>query len=509
MADGRKRSVIRSFARSFIARHLTTPNRPSSVPPLAFSKPLQAEYPKLAALAGPAQLHLQRVRRPALSAQGSPQVVSDLLPEPSHASSSVASPGLTFLDQNFGPRSIDTSQAIGGFNDDYAELLSLIGTPSENRTFHSPTAIGSPYAASPAPTLAQPFTTPNLVSTPLDGGGPLFPPPAPHRPALNVAPSFPLGPSLNQTLFSVSDDGTKTNIDWNSALLTSPLTIKKPTPVSRPVSPIKGGRPATPQVPFSVTPQQRGASSRSVRGIASPLSIETSPTATAYEPSPAKTLYSPYPPSRMWVRTSLGGTSGVQSPASSPTKEAPIPTPTSTLRASPPKTLKCPHEGCTLMFARPHDLRRHTNIHTGILPFTCLACNRGFKRSDARQRHWKQDTDCKDLHMEMEERGYDGGGKSRRGRNARARKEAEKGLDERRGSSVALSMLGTGAPEVRFLGPPSSFLTRRASSTPLPDVSFPIDPFFTVPTPFVPSTPAPQPSLSLFTGNDNALFLDL
>lgn len=179
---------------------LTTPNRPSSVPPLAFSKPLQVGYPNLAALAGPAQLHLQRVRRPALSAQGSPQAVSDLFPEPSHASSSVVSPGLTFLDQNFGPPSVDASQAIGGFNDDYAELLSLIGTPSENRTFHSPTAIGSPYAESPAPTLAQPFATPNLVSTPLDGG-PLFPgPPPPHHPALNVAPAFPVGPSLNQNL---------------------------------------------------------------------------------------------------------------------------------------------------------------------------------------------------------------------------------------------------------------------------------------------------------------------
>ncbi|KIO29329.1 hypothetical protein M407DRAFT_242667 [Tulasnella calospora MUT 4182] len=161
------------------------------------------------------------------------------------------------------------------------------------------------------------------------------------------------------------------------------------------------------------------------------------------------------------------------------------------------------------MFARPHDLRRHANIHTDILPFTCLACNKGFKRSDARQRHWKQYLDCKDLHMALEERGFDGGGKRRRSTKSQGRKAAENDFVTRRGSSIALPIAETNSsvPRTSLLGPFLNSLTRRASSTPLPDVPFPFGSSFSILTPFV--TSAPEPSLGLFAGTDNPLFLDL
>ncbi|KAI8062476.1 Krueppel-like factor 5, partial [Gongronella butleri] len=42
---------------------------------------------------------------------------------------------------------------------------------------------------------------------------------------------------------------------------------------------------------------------------------------------------------------------------------------------------------CTWVFARKHDLERHTRKHTGKKPYACHACHSCFARSDARRRH--------------------------------------------------------------------------------------------------------------------------
>jgi uncharacterized Zn-finger protein len=41
------------------------------------------------------------------------------------------------------------------------------------------------------------------------------------------------------------------------------------------------------------------------------------------------------------------------------------------------------------MFARGHDLNRHTRLHTGVKPFECQKCKKRFSRSDALSRHIK------------------------------------------------------------------------------------------------------------------------
>ncbi|KAI7883860.1 hypothetical protein K492DRAFT_112689, partial [Lichtheimia hyalospora FSU 10163] len=47
----------------------------------------------------------------------------------------------------------------------------------------------------------------------------------------------------------------------------------------------------------------------------------------------------------------------------------------------------CPF--CSRTFARRHDLERHTRVHTGIKPYVCPCCLKGFPRSDARGRHFR------------------------------------------------------------------------------------------------------------------------
>jgi len=64
-------------------------------------------------------------------------------------------------------------------------------------------------------------------------------------------------------------------------------------------------------------------------------------------------------------------------------------------KPKPIKTLQCPQ--CDLAFSRRHDLNRHSRIHTNERPFTCLGCGNTFKRTDARQRHWRGDAYCKFL----------------------------------------------------------------------------------------------------------------
>ncbi|KAJ3213792.1 hypothetical protein HK099_007182 [Clydaea vesicula] len=52
--------------------------------------------------------------------------------------------------------------------------------------------------------------------------------------------------------------------------------------------------------------------------------------------------------------------------------------------AKPDKPFHC--EYCPLVFARSHDLKRHTYTHTEK-PFSCQRCGKGFCRKDALLRH--------------------------------------------------------------------------------------------------------------------------
>ncbi|CAL2038804.1 unnamed protein product [Caenorhabditis brenneri] len=46
------------------------------------------------------------------------------------------------------------------------------------------------------------------------------------------------------------------------------------------------------------------------------------------------------------------------------------------------KTFGCPQEGCSWIFSRSDELRRHMRTHTGVKPYPCKICNRSFSRSD-------------------------------------------------------------------------------------------------------------------------------
>lgn len=313
--------------------HITTLDRPRGIPPFALSEYLLVGCPRLTPPPGPPHRYFQRVRRLAFSAQGSPQVISDSFYEYSYVGSRIP------------------AQAVTISNDgDFAELLSFLNNSSDNPKLQPSKASDSPYTASPAPTLAQLLATPTTGPSPLDG--PVCS--ASHHPAPDVASSAPLRIDFNESPFLVNDGD-------NAVLVASPAK-QRADPATRSVSPIKSKRPATSRIRSTVTPR-RPEASRSVRGVASPLSVEVLPTST--EPSPAETVYYPDPRPRMWDRSPSGDESTAQSPASSPAKEVLTPT----FRTSPPKTLICPHDGCASMFARAHDLRRHANIHTGVFTF--------------------------------------------------------------------------------------------------------------------------------------------
>ncbi|KAF1798637.1 hypothetical protein V8B55DRAFT_1523808 [Mucor lusitanicus] len=59
-----------------------------------------------------------------------------------------------------------------------------------------------------------------------------------------------------------------------------------------------------------------------------------------------------------------------------------------------PKNFACTH--CNRTFARKYDAARHKRIHTGVKPYYCPCCKKGFARSDARVRHFRTEYNCRD-----------------------------------------------------------------------------------------------------------------
>lgn len=62
--------------------------------------------------------------------------------------------------------------------------------------------------------------------------------------------------------------------------------------------------------------------------------------------------------------------------------------------ASHKKLFSCNY--CSRSFARKYDVARHKRIHTGVKPYICPCCFKGFSRSDARVRHFRTETLCRD-----------------------------------------------------------------------------------------------------------------
>lgn len=55
-----------------------------------------------------------------------------------------------------------------------------------------------------------------------------------------------------------------------------------------------------------------------------------------------------------------------------------------------PKTISCPHAGCTYLFSKPVHLRRHLLSHSDESVWKCPDCDQEFKRIDSFQRHKKR-----------------------------------------------------------------------------------------------------------------------
>ncbi|KAI8885901.1 hypothetical protein K501DRAFT_178846, partial [Backusella circina FSU 941] len=50
---------------------------------------------------------------------------------------------------------------------------------------------------------------------------------------------------------------------------------------------------------------------------------------------------------------------------------------------------------CQCSFARKHDLQRHSHIHTGVKPYSCLNCTKAFRRTDALKHHLRVVDSCR------------------------------------------------------------------------------------------------------------------
>jgi uncharacterized Zn-finger protein len=53
------------------------------------------------------------------------------------------------------------------------------------------------------------------------------------------------------------------------------------------------------------------------------------------------------------------------------------------------------YDVCKCQFARKHDLQRHSHIHTGVKPYSCLNCSKAFRRTDALKHHLRVVESCR------------------------------------------------------------------------------------------------------------------
>lgn len=53
------------------------------------------------------------------------------------------------------------------------------------------------------------------------------------------------------------------------------------------------------------------------------------------------------------------------------------------------RPFKCDADGCGKSFTRNEELTRHKRIHTGLRPYLCPVCRKGFGRKDHLKKHSK------------------------------------------------------------------------------------------------------------------------
>ncbi|CAE7200860.1 unnamed protein product [Rhizoctonia solani] len=343
-------------------------------------------------------------------------------------------PSMNFLDGNY-----DFDQPLGYSVEPYSQLNDTwsfdFNYPFDS-TYDNGYIDNSFMTCNPADTTAlTAFDLEEWIDFPTDCSG-ILAPPVPTQlmspivsatiPALLV-PSTPKRPSVNVAVASLSNTGilspppserpvrTRRHDTFDELCQLSNLGLvtpqsKKPTTMSAPVF-------ATPLLPPSHVPETPIAHlSPEVHYISpSPSCYASSSSSATVSPidSPSSSVsdsfHSPLSPPKTPVRRPAATRSGVGRSRSGKAKDEkpyshPYGVPTRSGESERP--YGCRHPGnivpgdlpCDKNFARMHDWVRHQRVHTGQTPYMCLSCNREFKRSDARGRHWDGKSSCETYH---------------------------------------------------------------------------------------------------------------